>query len=104
MNATTRAQRAYNDLKAMGAPVMHLGEGYSGTCLFSLSAEDNQYGEFNYDTGEFEGETIIWADFYGEFGTEYPEVDSRVEKVLKKYKLGYEWYNPAVIEIYDDAY
>ena len=101
MKATTRAQRAYKELQAMGAPVMHLGYGvYDEHTQFAISGEQNQYPRYNRDTGEFEGETIVWADYYGEFGSEYPEVDPRIEKVLEKHGLVYEWYDPSVITVY----
>jgi len=101
MDATTRAQRAYKELQAMGAPVMHFGYGaFDGESLFAISGERNEYPRYNRTTGEFEGETIIWADYYGEFGSEYPEVDPRIEKVLEKYDLAYEWYDPSVITVY----
>ena len=101
MKATTRAQRAYKELQAIGAPVMHLGYGaFDGESLFAISGEQNQYPRYNRTTGEFEGETSIWADYYGEFGSEYPEVDPRIEKVLEKHGLVYEWYDPSVITVY----
>jgi hypothetical protein len=100
MKATTRAQRAFKELQAMGAPVMHLGGTFDEYSLFTISGEHNQYPRYNRTTGEFEGETIVWADYYGEFGSEYPEVNERIEKVLEKHGLVYEWYDPSVITVY----
>ena len=101
MKAITRAQRAYKKLQAIGAPVMHFGYGaFDEGSLFAISGERNEYSEFNLSTGEFEGEDIIWADYYGEYGSGYPEVDPRIEKVLEKHGLVYEWYDPSVITVY----
>jgi len=83
MKSEIRAERAFNALKKIGVPVYHLGEGWNGQALFTVSGEDN-YPE-------------IWADYY--FG-----VNKKINKILEKYKLCAEWYNPGVLEVYDAAY
>ena len=91
MKLEIRAERAFNALKKIGAPVNHLGEGWSGDALFSISGEDN-YPE-------------IWADYYRldidelSFG-----VSEKITKVLDKYKLYCEWYNPGVLDVYDASF
>jgi len=101
MKPEIRADRAFKELQAIGAPVMHFGQGvYSAHTWFVISAENNQYQEYNATTGEWEGETVIWADYYGEFGSELPEVDPRIEKILDKHGLVYEWYDNGTITVY----
>lgn len=92
MKLEIRAERAFNALKKIGAPVNHLGEGWSGDSLFSISGESN-YKE-------------IWADYYNEFLPESYEfgVNPKINKVLEKYKLFAEWYNPGVLEVYDASF
>ena len=93
MKSEIRAERAFNALKKIGVPVYHLGEGWNGQALFTVSGEDN-YPE-------------IWADYYAapevscldDFG-----VNKKINKILEKYKLCAEWYNPGVLEVYDAAY
>jgi hypothetical protein len=81
-----RAKKAFAALKEMGAPVYHLGEGWGGHALFSVSAEEN----YNED----------WADYYqpylGEFGLSMKIVD-----VLDKHGLYAEWCNPGVLDVYE---
>ena len=101
MKSEIRAERAFNALKKIGVPVYHLGEGWSGQALFTVSGEDN-YPE-------------IWADYYAApwHGAQWHEevsclddfgVNKKINKILKKYKLCAEWYNPGVLEVYDAAY
>jgi len=84
-----RAERAYKKLEAMGAPVCHLGEGYGGNALFAISAEYN--------------EDEIWADYYIGCDGGMPGwdcgINPKIEKVLKKYGLYAEWYNPGVLDV-----
>jgi hypothetical protein len=85
-----RYEKAFNELKEMGAPVYHLGKGWSGEALFTIS------GEENYDE--------IWADYYNEYQLSSLDdfgVNEKVLKVLKKYKLFAEWYNAGVLEVYN---
>ena len=81
-----RFEKAFNELKEMGAPVFHLGQGWSGEALFTVSGEMN-YGE-------------IWADYYDEFDIGNFGVNEKVLKVLNKYGLFAEWYNAGVLEVY----
>lgn len=79
-------EKAFNELKAMGAPVYHLGEGWSGGALFTVS------GEMNCDE--------IWADYYDKFDIGNFGVSKKVIEVLNKYGLFAEWYNAGVLEVY----
>ena len=78
-------EKAFNELKAIGAPINHLGKGWSGIALFSISAENNDF--------------IIWADYYkfeyGEFG-----VNMKIINILSKYGLFCEWQNPGVLDVF----
>ena len=90
MKVEIRAKRAFEALKKIGAPVHHLGEGWSGDALFSIS------GESNYDE--------MWADYYNEYQLSFLDdfgVNEKINKVLNKYKLYAEWYNPGVLEVYE---
>lgn len=85
-----RYEKAFNELKAMGAPVFHLGKGWSGEALFTVS------GEMNYKE--------IWADYYNEYQLSCLDgfgVNKKINEVLKKYKLIAEWYNAGVLEVYE---
>lgn len=87
MNTQTRAQRAFSKLQNMGAPVLRFGK--EDVALFVLSAEDN--------------EKEIWADYWGEFGSGYPEVSPKVTKILDQYGLVYEWNDAGSVYIYEGA-
>lgn len=90
MKVEIRAKRAFEALKKIGAPVHHLGEGWSGNALFSISGESN-YPE-------------MWADYYNEYQLSFLDdfgVNEKINEVLKKYKLYAEWYNPGVLEVYE---
>ena len=90
MKIEIKAKRAFEALKKIGAPVNHLGEGWSGDSLFSIS------GESNYDE--------MWADYYNEFQLSSLDdfgVNNKINKVLEKYGLYAEWYNPGVLEVYE---
>jgi hypothetical protein len=87
MKLETRAKKAFNALKKLGAPVHHLGEGWSGNSLFSISAEEN------YDR--------VWADYYDEYNFLDCGVDPDIRDVLDKYGLYTEWANPGVLEVYE---
>ena len=102
MNTQTRAQRAFSKLQSIGAPVFHLGT--LEDALFTLSAEHNTYGRLDMDTLTLIEEGDIWADYYGECDTDYPEVSPKVTAVLDHYGLGYEWNNPAELHIFDNLY
>ena len=91
MKVEIRAKRAFEALKKIGAPVNHLGEGWTGESLFSISGEDN-YPE-------------IWADYYKEYLGEFTfGVNPKITKILDKYKLYCEWYNAGVLEVYDASF
>jgi hypothetical protein len=81
-----RAKKAFEILKNIGAPVHHLGKGWDGHALFSVSAEEN------YDE--------LWADYYqhefGEFG-----VNMKIVDVLDKHGLYAEWCNPGILDVYE---
>lgn len=90
----TKAAKAIKELKAIGAPVYHEGQGYSGNALFAISAEEN--------------DSTIWADYYAmadgdelglglDFG-----VNKRITKILEKHGLWAEWVNPGVLDVYKD--
>lgn len=84
----TRAKRAFNKLKEMGAPVMHFGEGWGGRALFAISGEAN--------------DDEIWADYYRYNSDKYPfGVNPKVEKVLSQYGLYCEWCNPGVLDVFN---
>jgi len=85
MNTQTRAQRAFSKLQSMGAPVLRFDK---GRATFILSAEDN--------------ENEIWADYWGEYSTGYPEVSPKVTKILDQYGLSYEWNDAGSVHIYDN--
>lgn len=84
----TRAKRAFEKLQKMGAPVMHLGEGWMGNALFSISGEDN------------DGE--VWADYYLYDSNKYVfGVSPKIDKVLSQYGLYCEWCNPGVLDVFE---
>jgi hypothetical protein len=84
-----RAERAFNKLKEMGVPVRHLGEGWSGRGLFSISGEENYDG-------------VIWADYYmmSDGGYEFG-VNPKITKILQHYGLFAEWCNSGVLDVYE---
>lgn len=102
MNTQTRAQRAFNKLQSIGAPVFHLGA--LENALFTLSAEHNTYGRLDMDTLELIEGGDIWADYYGEYSTGYPEVSPKVTAILEQYDLGYEWNDAGTVHIFDNQY
>jgi hypothetical protein len=102
MNTQTRAQRAFSKLQSIGAPVFNLGT-ERGT-LFTLSAEHNTYGELDMETLELLEEGDIWADYYGEYSTGYPEVSPKVTAILEHYGLGHEWNDAGTVHIFDNQY
>jgi hypothetical protein len=81
-----RARLAFSELKKIGAPVLHFGEGYGGNGLFAISAEMN--------------DDELWADMYFE-GFDFG-VNPIIESILEKYGLFCEWYNPGVLDVYED--
>ena len=91
MNLSKNVLKAYEELKAIGAPVMHLGGGFGGDALFAISAEEN------YD--------YVWADYYAE--NEFPGmyegyefgVSPKINKILNKHGLFCEWYNAGVLDV-----
>jgi hypothetical protein len=90
MKLQIRAKRAFEALQKLGAPVYHLGEGWSGNALFAIS------GEQNYDE--------IWADYYNEFNLSCLDdfgINKKINNVLKKYGLFAEWCNAGVLDVYE---
>jgi hypothetical protein len=85
-NLEQRAERAFQELKQIGAPVNHFGQGWGGRALFSIS------GEQNYDE--------TWADYYDEFDIGEFGVNSKIVAVLDKHGLYAEWQNPGVLDVY----
>ena len=81
------ARKAFNDLKAIGAPVIE--DAWSDSAHFSIS------GEENYDE--------IWASYYCEYGlfADTFGVNPKIEAILKKHDLFSEWANPGVLNVYD---
>ena len=78
-------EKAFNELKAIGAPVNFLGSGWSGNALFSISGESNCVD--------------LWADYhefeYGAFG-----VSMKIIDILNKYGLWCEWQNSGVLDVF----
>lgn len=77
-----RAEKAFNELKKLGAPVRS-SEGYPDRGLFWLWAE----------LGE---ESEPWLDYYSNFWG-----SDKLNAVLEKYGLWFEWYNPAYAVVYE---
>lgn len=83
--ATTPAQKSFNELKKMGAPVIARDD----EGLFVIS------GEMNGD--------IIWADYYHEYPMTYLDdfgVHNNIGKVLTKHGLFAEWANPGYLNVH----
>ena len=78
---TKKSQKAFDELKAMGAPVLR--NEWGG--YFEVSAESN--------------DTETWADYYPCFGFD-PFINNKITKVLDKHGLHAEWCNPGVVCIY----
>ncbi|QGH74780.1 hypothetical protein MAL1_00001 [Bacteriophage DSS3_MAL1] len=77
-------RKAFNELKAIGAPVIERPEG-DGDGPFVLSAEDN--------------DSRIWADYYSpEFGLFGVAQD--VTDILESNGLFAEWINPGMVGVY----
>jgi len=81
------AEKAYNILKEMGAPV-HIRNG--DTCHFCISGEDNCEDD----------DCTLWADYYeysfGEFG-----VNTKITSVLDHFGLMAEWENPGNLQVWN---
>ena len=81
-----QAQKAYNELKAMGVPVIDRDdEGH-----FVISGEDN--------TGD-----VIWADYHREYPMTYLDdfgVHKNINKVLSKHGLYAEWANAGFLNVH----
>lgn len=85
------ARKAYYELREMGCPVIDMSE--SG-CRFGISGERN-------DT------ETVWADYYvmsdgGSVILDEQGVNPKINKVLKRYGLSCEWYNPGVLHVFDE--
>ena len=82
------ANRAMKELARLGAPVVEIRKRREHDPYFMVSGEDENSWE--------------WVDYYGEYRGNYPWVSERLEKVLIKYDLHYEWMNPGTIGVYED--
>ena len=85
---TPQAQKAFDELKALGAPVLDRGGDNDGG-HFIISGEDNS--------------NEIWADYYKEFGG--PGLDDfgvnlKINAILEKHGLFAEWYNPGFLVVH----
>jgi len=92
LSLKTRVERAYKELEKINAPVCHFGEGFGGGAFFAISAECN--------------DKEIWADYYLMTDGGEPEgfefgVNPKIIKVLNKYDLYAEWYNSAVLDVFE---
>ena len=78
-------RKAYNELKAISAPV--IDGGYDGEDTFRISGEDN-YPE-------------TWADYYREYpaGLDDFGVNLKINTILEKHDLFAEWINPGVLGV-----
>ena len=88
----TTAQTAFNELTAIKAPVNHLGQGWGGRALFSISAEcnlDPKYGD------------QIWADYWEAPAGYAFGVNPAIDEILNKHGLSCEWVNPGVLDVYE---
>lgn len=82
----TQAKKAFDELKALGAPVIDRDdEGH-----FVISGESN--------TGD-----VIWADYYKEYQMSYLDdfgVHKDINTVLEKHGLYAEWANPGYLNVH----
>ena len=77
---------AFNQLKKIGVPVYE--GGYNGDDTFRISAEENY--------------TIVWADYYREFGGSLLDdmgVNHRINDILSANGLYAEWENGGVLGV-----
>jgi hypothetical protein len=81
MSTKAKAQKAFNELKALGAPVKS-SEGYPDRGYFWLSAEEEM--------------SELWLDYYSNYWG-----SDKLNEILEKYGLFKEWYNPAYACVYD---
>ena len=99
------ARKAYNALKRIGAPVLDPDKGWGGH--FAISAElygrDNGYYDGHIDQAP---DGMPWADYYeivnydNNFGYTFG-VHPAIIKILEDNGLYCEWYNAAVMSVYD---
>jgi hypothetical protein len=80
------AQKAFNELKKIGAPVIDRNdEGH-----FIISAEDNT-------------DEVIWADYYDGNQMSYCDdfgVNKKITAILDKHGLFAEWVNPGFLSVH----
>lgn len=79
-------RKAYNKLKAIGAPVIK--GGWDGEDTFRLSGESNT-------------DERTWADYWNQYSIGHFGVDLEVTKILKENDLYAEWVNPGVVGVYE---
>jgi hypothetical protein len=82
LTMTKNAEKAFNELKEMGVPVRS-SEGYGDRGYFWISAEEGEESE-------------VWLDYYSNFWG-----SDKLNAVLDKYGLFFEWYNPAYANVWD---
>lgn len=87
----TNAKKAFEALKKIGVPVNENKWTNDESEHFTISGEDN-YPE-------------IWADYYNEYNlgsTDDFGVSLKINKILDKFGLFAEWYNPGVLCVFDN--
>lgn len=86
---TPQAQEAFNELEAMGVPVIECDD----ESHFRISGEDN------------DGDTI-WADYYKEYQMDYMDdfgVHKDIVSCLARHGLYAEWANSGYLNVYNNA-
>jgi hypothetical protein len=85
MKKSTEA--AYKKLQALNCPVFVRGD-------------ENEYSSVEfYISGEDE-ESYLWVDYYGEFRGGDSYVSPKIERILERHNLEYDWENPGCICIF----
>ena len=97
------AQKAFDELKAMGVPVLDPDRGWGGH--FAISAEFAGAPDYHFPgSTDCDEDGIPWADYYSE---DYREVHSvfgvnrKIIDVLEKHGLYDEWVNSGVTAVHD---
>jgi hypothetical protein len=81
---TNESQKAYDELKGMGVPVLR--NDWGG--YFEVSAESN--------------DTEVWADYYPEYTLD-PYINPKITEVLNKHGLHAEWHCGLHLQLMTDA-
>ena len=99
----SHAEKAFNELRAIGAPVF-MGD-WGGH--FNISAEQAGRDDYSYKGEKNNAPSgLPWADYYeiahfdNHFGYEFG-VAPEIIAILRKHNLFCEWYNPAVLCVHD---